>query len=214
MKHTCFQLYFQPVYAYIKGAFELAADNNFALAISSTTLVGLLHVLEEVFKIEIFGIPNVLLFCVIFTILTDAYFGTKRSLKEARVARDNAAACDPLSPDFRRWQKVAELKKFKPEKLQFTFFKCLTLLAYLFFAKTLLLADQDGAFSDLFGFASSLILKAPLAIFWYYDFKSIGNNAAYLHGKKAPIFTIVERIFELKLKKHLTPSQNDIDNQI
>jgi hypothetical protein len=75
------------------------------------------------------------------------------------------------------------------------------LLGYLYFAKTLLTADADNALGQILGFTSGLILKAPVAIFWYYDFKSIGENAAYLYGKKAPIFTIVESIFELRIKK-------------
>lgn len=198
---TCFEVYFQPVYLYIKRTIDLATDNNYRLTFTSTFFATVSEIIQELFKVDLFGIPNALLCLVILTILIDAYYGIRKSVKQSKEALIHAQFYQEGSPDYRRQMKVHELKKFNPHKLQFTFFKALTLLGYLYFAKTLLAADSDGTFGQILGFTSGLILKAPIAIFWYYDFKSIGENSAYIFGKKAPIFTIVESIFELKLKK-------------
>ena len=69
-------------------------------------------------------------------------------------------------------------------------------LYYLFFIKNLIQADVEGELGSILGFTSGVMLKVPVAIFWYYDFKSIGENSTYIYGKKAPIFTIVESIVE------------------
>jgi hypothetical protein len=198
---NCFQLYFQPVYLYVKRVFCLATDNNYNLTITSTTFAGVSQILEHFFAIDLFGIPNALLLLVMMTILVDAYYGVRKSIKQSKEALVHAQFYEVGSPDYKRQMRIHQLRKFNPTKLQFTFFKSLTLLGYLYFAKTLLTSDADNALGQILGFTSGLILKAPVAIFWYYDFKSIGENATYLYGKKAPIFTIVESIFELRIKK-------------
>lgn len=203
IKTTCLELYFNPIYLYIKRSFELAIDNNFAVTIMSGFIISILKIIECFFEIRFFGVPNLLLFLVILTVLIDAYWGIKKSKRIAKEALLNSRNLEPGTLKHKKELRVYELKKFRPEKLQFTFFKCLTLLGYLFFAKTLLNSDEDGMLADVIGFTSAVILKIPLAIFWYYDFKSIGNNAAYVHGKKASIFKIVESIFEIKLSKYL-----------
>jgi len=43
--------------------------------------------------------------------------------------------------------------------------------------------------------------KIPVAFFWYYEFKSFGENSTFVYGKKAPIFNIVEMMFEPKISK-------------
>lgn len=198
---TCFEIYFQPVYIYIKRSVDLAVDNNYALSITSATLVGVLQSIELIFNVNFFGVSNWLLLLVLGTVLLDAWYGIKKSKKQSKEALREAKGLDVNTPEYRKLMRVHELKKFKPQKLQFTFFKCVTLLGYLYFAKTLLSSDANNFLGEALGFTSGLLLRAPLAIFWYYDFKSIGDNAAYIHGKKAPIFTIVESIFEFRITK-------------
>jgi hypothetical protein len=78
---NCFQLYFQPVYLYVKRVFCLATDNNYNLTITSTTFAGVSQILEHFFAIDLFGIPNALLLLVMMTILVDAYYGVRKSIQ-------------------------------------------------------------------------------------------------------------------------------------
>ena len=48
---------------------------------------------------------------------------------------------------------------------------------------------------------SEILIRVPIALFWYHEFKSIGENSAYIFEKKAYIFTIVGYIFEPRIKK-------------
>ena len=156
----------------------------------------------DLFKIDAFGVPNFLLFLVISTVLIDARFGIKKSVKQSKESYIKSLSFEEGSPEKKKLLKISKLQEFDPKKLQFTFFKCLTLLGYLYFAKHILeVTDKESTLSEIIGFTSGVVTKAPLAIFWYYDFKSIGENAAYLYGKKAPIFTIVEKLFEPKLNE-------------
>lgn len=200
---NCFQLYFNPVYIYVKRSFDLATDHYGAPLYISTVLTGVIEYLADFMKIPHFGMSNFLVFLVLITVFIDAYFGIKSSLKKSKEALLKAQEFTIETPEYRRYMKVYDLKRFRAEKLQFTFFKCLTLLGYLFFIKNLIQADVEGELGSILGFTSGVMLKVPVAIFWYYDFKSIGENSTYIYGKKAPIFTIVESIVEFKIKNYL-----------
>ena len=200
---SCFQLYFNPIYLYVKRSFDLAMDNNAVMLWTVTFITTVYEFIIEVLQIKTFGMPNLLLLLVIVNVFIDAGFGIKKSLKQSKEALAEAMVTQTGTPEHKKLMKVHELKKFNVTKLQFTFFKCVTLVGYLFFAKNLIQADTDGILGSILGFTSGVMLKIPVAIFWYYDFKSIGNNSAYIYGKKAPIFTIVENILEFKIKNYL-----------
>lgn len=200
MGTNCFSIYFSPIYIYIKKVFELAFQNDAEIGVRAISFMTVYQLICEIIKIDFFGVPNFLLFLVILTVLIDASFGISKSIKQSKEYSLEASLITEDSPEKRMLLKKVEIHKFDPKKLQFTFFKCLTLLGYLYFAKHILsVENNETSLSSIIGFASDVVTKAPLAIFWYYDFKSIGDNSAYLYGKKAPIFNIIEKIFEPKI---------------
>ena len=199
MAQTCFKIYFNPIYIYLKRVYNLTFDNDNYLLIFSLSASTLMTFLTEIFNINFFGVSNSLLLIIISTILIDAIYGVKRSLKESRIAKIKAISL-PVGPERKKYIRIYQLKKFSSRKLQFTFFKALTLLAYLFVIKNILsYDDNETVLSEILGLSTAIVLKIPLTIFWYYDFKSIGDNMAFLLGKKPPIFVIIEKIFELRL---------------
>lgn len=202
----CFTTYFFPIYIYVKKAISLTFDNPFVF-VTSINIIGAIDIIKSILKINLFGIDNILLLSVILTALIDAYFGVRKSVLESKEALEKALEYEIGSSEYKRWIKVSKIKEFQLGKLQYTFFKCFTLLGYLFFVKTLL--GYDSSLLETFlGYTSTIILKIPLALFWYYDFKSIGNNSSYVYGKKAYIFTIVEALFELQIKKQFEKLNN------
>jgi hypothetical protein len=206
-------MYFNPMYLYVKRIITFTLEDDAIKIFTSISLLGILKLTEEFFKVNYFGVTNGLLVWVIGTILIDAFFGTKKSLIESKMFLKQALLIKSNTAKKRMLLKKAELKKFNPLKLQFTFFKVLTLLAYLFFAKNILEQDAgEGTLLTIIGIASGVAIKAPIAIFWYYDFKSIGSNLEYLLGKKPPIFVVVEKIFEPKIFKFLNSDKTDLDN--
>lgn len=199
---NCFQIHFQPMYLYVKKAISLAFDNDSKLLCSASIYSFGSQILQDFFNVNYFGVSNLTLLFVLGTILADAYYGIRKSVMESRIAKNNYESIPDDTPEKRAFYKTYQIKKFNPAKLQYTFFKAFTLLAYLFFAKSILDSDPDGDLMiSIIGFSSAVILKAPVIIFWYYDFKSIGENTAFVFGKKAPIFQIVEKIFEPNLMK-------------
>ncbi|SFU48880.1 hypothetical protein SAMN05216480_10525 [Pustulibacterium marinum] len=196
MSATCFEIYFNPVYIYVRNTLLFAADNNFKTTKTSLVASTLLEAGQYVLGIDLFGVSMPLIAWVLITVGFDAWYGIKKSKKQALEAYSNAMKFPKDSPEHRKEMRVYKLKKYDPKKLQFTFFKCFTLLAYLAFAKVLL-SEGNG----ILDFTLQVLTKAPIAIFWYKDFKSIGDNTAYIYKKKAPIFTIVESIFEPRIKK-------------
>lgn len=200
MMKTCFQIHFQPIYLYIKKAFDLAFNNDSAVLLTTTSIATTVQVVQSWLDVNYFGVSNLTLLLVIGTILIDAFYGIKKSLKESYKAKLKYDAVEEETPEKRAYYKTYQLKKFRPGKLQYTFFKALTLLGYLFFVKNILVEDPGGTLmTEIIGFSSTIVLKAPIVIFWYYDFKSIGDNAEFIYGKKAPIFKIAEKIFEPKI---------------
>lgn len=208
MKTTCLQMYYQPIYLYIKKAISLAFNNDSTLLLSASAFSIGTEILQDFFNVNYFGVNNLTLLLVIGTILLDANYGIKKSIKESKIALKNYNSIVDDTPEKRALYKAYELKKFNPLKLQYTFFKALTLLGYLFFVKSLINSNIEGdVMLELIGFGSVIVLKAPIIIFWYYDFKSIGENTEFLYGKKAPIFSIVESIFEFRISNFLNKNK-------
>lgn len=212
---NCFQAYFEPIGLYIKKVYHIALDNDFAVGGMALIATSIGTALNEFLDVNYFGVTNVLLLIVICTVFVDAIFGIKKSLILAREAHKKAYEYPKGSFQRKRFLRAFEAKKFSGKKLQFTFFKCLTLLGYLFFAKKLLeigegnLLDEKTFVDSVLNFSTEIIVKAPVAIFWYYDFKSIGQNLEFLLGKKPPIFKITEMIFEPRIFKFLNNEENN-----
>ena len=200
---SCFSRYYSPVTDYVSKTVSLAFDNNSVVWIIVAFMSFSIECLKYFFNIDFFGVSNEILFLVVVTILFDAYYGVKRSLSIAKSAEFQLAKIKGDTPEKRMLMKVIKMKKFNTDKLQFTFFKCLTLFAYLYFAKKILEVDIEdmSPLAQVIGFSTAVVIKIPLAMFWYKDFKSIGENMEFLFKKKLPIFPIVESIFELKFKQ-------------
>lgn len=219
MKINCFQSYFEPIYIYLKKVYQIALDNDFAVGGTALIATSIGTALNEFLDVNYFGVTNVLLLIVIATVFVDAGFGIKKSLILAKRAHFKAFEFPEGSFQRKRFLREFEAKKFSSTKLQFTFFKCLTLLGYLFFAKTLLEIGEENLLAEetlvdsVLNFSTEIIVKAPLAIFWYYDFKSIGENTEFIYGKKAPIFTITEMIFEPRIFKFLKGEETVKNNE-
>lgn len=206
---NCFTTYYDPICVYLKKVGEMASANDFEITIRVVSLSAVFQFASKLVEIEVFGVPNFLLLLVISTTLFDAWFGIQKSIKMSKEFMLASLDFDVGSPEYKMNIKKASLHGFDAKKLQFTFFKCVTLLGYLYFAKNILEHEQESNLADIIGFASGIVTKAPLAIFWYYDFKSIGDNAEYLHGKKAPIFKIVEQIFEPRINRFFESNNNE-----
>jgi hypothetical protein len=174
-------------------------SDGYNVAIASSTFVCFVEFITRAFEIEVFGVPNTVLFAIFATIAIDAYYGIRKSVMQSKAAFEMASLYGD-GPEYRKLMRTHETKKFQLSKLRYTFFKCFTLLGYLYFANKLLQFDANSDLLAIVGFAGSLVLKVPLTIFWYYDFKSIGENSAHVYGKKAPIFVIIEKLVDLKIK--------------
>lgn len=208
---SCFSIYFKPVTDYMKGAVDLAFDNASFVWLTALGISFSMECLTYFFGLDFFGVSNQILLLVVVTIFIDAYYGVKKSLSIAKSAEFKLLKIKENTSEKRMLMKVVKMKRFSTDKLQFTFFKCLTLFAYLYFAKIILEVDDDmSVLGQVIGFSTAVVIKVPLAIFWYKDFKSIGENMEYLFKKKLPIFPIVESIFELKFKQFFNKEKQDL----
>jgi hypothetical protein len=198
--YTCFATYFKPIYIYIKKVNDLVSANDFDLYFKSISLATIHQSIMAFYAKEYFGVSNFILLIVISTVLIDAFFGVKKSVKKSDINYSLAKKLDESDPNKARLLRLSKGYEFSARKLQFTFFKCLTLIGYLFCANHIMEPqDNDTSISMIMGFASGVAVKAPIMFFWYYDFKSIGRNIQFVYGKKPPIFSIVESIFEPRL---------------
>lgn len=159
---------------------------------------------EIIVKDNIFGTTNLVIGLVLLTVFINTGFGIRKSLIKSSKFFAKAQKFEYRKPEHRFYMRKFQNHKFSIKRVYFVFFKCLSLLGYLFFVKALL--DDGGTFFD---FTIEILCKAPIALFWYYEFKSIGENSEYIYERKASIFKIVEFIFEPRISKFLgtkTPS--------
>ncbi len=185
-------------------------QHDYEVAKVSLVFAGLSQTAYSIWSVDFLGVSNLLLFLVFANVLLDAHFGVQKSILISQKELKVAMKFPDNSPDRRMFIRKSERNKFQAKKLYYTFFKCASLAFYLYFAKNLLeVQDGTGTLAEIIGFASGVVTKAPIAIFWYYDFKSIGNNTAYIYGKKAPIFVIVEKMFDPRLKAFFDDPEYD-----
>jgi len=145
---------------------------------------------------ETFGATRLVIVMVLLTVAGNTYYGVKRSLLMQKILFSKALAFEYGSTEYRNLLRRSQRYAFSWKRLQFVMFKCFMLLGYLYFVKNLL--EGGETFWD---FSIEVLCKAPIAIFWFYEFKSIGENSTVVYGSKAKIFNIVEGIFEPRIFK-------------
>jgi hypothetical protein len=197
---NCFQLYFHDITIYIRRVVDFAIIEWPASFIALLLSIGATTA-DMVYETNIFGVSNFLLLIVMGTVAIDAYYGIRISILGSQRALQKAGRYEEGTPEHKKFMKTHELLRFSPVKLQFTFFKCFTLMGYLYFANALLESTGDGLIVEVLDFTVEVLCRVPVAIFWYYEFKSIGRNSSEIYGKKAPIFHIAEWIFEPRIKQ-------------
>lgn len=195
--HTLFQsYYFCSIVAWFKGVITLATNNEFSAGFMSIFAVLGITAAELWITDETFGATRLVIVMVMLTVLGNTIFGVKKSLLTQRILFSKALQYEYGTPEYRNFLRRSERYAFSWKRLQFVMFKCFMLLGYLYFVKNLL--DGGDTFWD---FSIEILCKAPIAIFWFYEFKSIGENSTFVYGKKAKIFNIVEGIFEPRIFK-------------
>lgn len=174
--YTCFTTYFKPIFTYVKKVNELVSANDFDLYFKTVSVATIHQSLMTFYAKEYFGVSNFILMIVITTVLIDAFFGIKKSVKKSHENYRKASKLEE-GVEKSRLLRLAKGYEFSARKLQFTFFKCLTLVGYLFCANHIMeYQENDTTIAEIMGFASGVAVKAPIVFFWYYDFKSIGRN--------------------------------------
>jgi len=176
------------------GALAYANGYKTTFAAIGVTLSG--EFIEIFMKQEYFGTTNMVLSLVFLTVFFNTYYGVRKSKVLFRYYEQRALDTEIEEKQVDLFIAKMQRNAFSAKRLQFVFFKCMSLLGYLYFVTKLL--EDNGTFFD---FTTEALCKAPVAIFWYYEFKSIGENSTVIYDKKASIFTIVEAIFELKILK-------------
>lgn len=185
----CFLAYFSPLILHLKNVLNLSIQDF--VAVGSLMVSGIVAAGSYFLDLNYFGVSNLLILIVLGTIAGNTLFGIWKSLKKSKEATLKAAK--RTGPEQRFQMKLAKRYQFDYKKLQFVFFKSLTFLAYLKIASTFL--NEGSGFLD---WTSAVVIQTPLAILWYVEWKSIGENSEYIFGKKAPIFEVTEWIFEAK----------------
>jgi hypothetical protein len=201
------------------GITALAIKNYGAVSFISLFLTGGLTISQFMINDTVFGASNFLLLIVIGTVLINTWYGIQKSLLKSKVFFMKAQHFEFGEIKYNYFLKKSNIHKFKINKVYFVFFKVFSFLGYLFFAKLLITDTIDSSAPFVIKameITAEILIRVPLAIFWYYEFKSIGENSTYVYGKKAPIFTIVEGIFEPRIFKFFgskTPTDGVHDNE-
>lgn len=194
-----FQSYYAcSLLAWIKSVLALAVNNDFLAGFMSIITVLGITAAELTVTDETFGTTKIVIAMVIGTVLLNTFFGIRKSLIKEQVLFAKAQRYPFQSKEYNAFFHRSKRYAFSWKKLQFVVFKCFMLLGYLYFVKNLLESEGSDTFLD---FSVEVLCKAPIAIFWFYEFKSIGENSTYIYGKKASIFKIVEAIFEPRIFK-------------
>lgn len=175
---------------YVKNL--LALSFNDLAAVGSLLLTGTVAGVSYLLDLNYFGVSNLLVLYVLITIGGNTGTGIWKSKVKAREAFVKAQKLK-TGPEYRLQMKLVQRYSMDLNKLLFVFFKVFTFLAYLNFAVTFL--NEGSGFLD---WTSAVAIQTPLGIFWYKEWKSIGENLEYTLGKKPGIFPVTEYIFEVK----------------
>ena len=186
----CFVAYFSPLLIYVKNLLTISFHD--LAAVGSLLITGAVAGISYLLDLNYFGVSNLLVLYVLITIGGNTGTGIWKSLKKCKEAKLKAAKLVP-GPEYRLQMKLVNRYSLDLNKLLFVFFKVFTFLAYLNFASTFL--NEGEGFLD---WTSAVAIQTPLGIFWYKEWKSIGDNLQYTLGKKPGIFEVTEWIFEVK----------------
>ena len=198
----CAYKYYRFIFEYLGDILKTLENTQYRIGYISAFYIGIIQWLKTQMQVEWFGVSYLLLGFVVFTILVDTTFGIISSNKKAKKYYNEAIKHDKNSFEYKLNRKKCKAKRFSSKKLMNTFFKILTLLAYLFFATELTKTEVDVEWvNEAFDIGIGALIKAPVAILWYHEFKSIGKHIEYIYGVKPNTFNIIQRIFEPKINK-------------
>lgn len=198
----CFYKYYRFIFEYIDQIHTTLENSQYKIGYSSAFYIALINWLKTQMQIEWFGVSYLLLGFIIFTILVDTGFGIRSSMKKSKKYYKEAIKHTKNSFEYKVNKKKSRAKRFSSNKLINTFFKIFTLLAYLFFATEITKTDAEVRWvNEVFDMGIGAMIKAPVAILWYHEFKSIGRHIEDLYGAKPNIFNIIQRIFEPRIDK-------------
>lgn len=190
--------------SWIKGIYHLVVGNQFQVGITSFFITGTLTVSDILFQESIFGTTYFVLLLVLGTVLCNTGTGIKKSLMKSQEYFQEAQKYQITSFSYRLNIRQYKSHQFDIQRLSFVFFKFFSFMAYLLVAKQLTsenVGDSAGVEMKALYLTTEILIRVPIAFFWYYEFKSIGENSTYIFNKKASIFTIVENIFEPRILK-------------
>ncbi len=196
----------------------VATENNYSVSVSSVFVIGTGTSVDLFLPNPLFGTTYFVLILVGLTVFANTLFGIWKSTLKAdkfRVVRDR---CKIGTAEYRLNHRRWNNHKFEFKKTYFVFFKMFAFFSYLLVVKALT-NDRVGNSDDweikaLF-LTTEVLIRVPIALFWYNEFKSIGENSEYVFQKKAHIFTIVGWIFEPRIAKFVgkqepsNPPRND-----
>lgn len=197
--------------SWTSGIFSLAIKNYGLTSFMSLIMTGGAVISNVLMEDSWFGTTNFVLIMVHLTLFSNAGFGIWKNNRKASIffalAQKHVKGSKEHRLNIRRWRN----HKFDIKKTYFVFFKSLTFLCYLLVVKALTADNPTGGSWEIqaLSLGTEILIRVPIALFWYYEFKSIGENSEYIFGQKASIFKIVEGIFEpriFKLIGNKTPS--------
>ena len=191
--------------------FSLAVKNHGIASYTSLFLTGGAVASKILMEDSWFGTTYFVLVMIHLTLFANAAFGILKNSRKASIffalAQKHVKGTKEYRLNIRRWRN----HKFDIKKTYFVFFKSLAFLSYLLVVKALTSDHPEGGSWEIqaLSIGTEILIRVPIALFWYYEFKSIGENSEYIFGQKASIFKIVEGIFEpriFKLMGSKTPS--------
>lgn len=189
--------------SWIQGIYNLSIENFGLVSWMSIAMTGGIVVVDFLSVETFLGTTPLVLILVMGTVFANTGFGIAKNLIKAKVffaqAQKHESTTIAHRVQIRKW----EAHKFDYKRTYFVFFKSFSFLAYLLIAKALMSDDVVGAGIEIKALyiTTEILIRVPIALFWYYEFKSIGENSEYIFGKKASIFNIVEGIFEPRIFK-------------
>lgn len=205
IKNSSLSLFF--IEEWFKRLLHLATHDDYKTSAMSIFATLGVEAVDIAFDQEYFGTTNMVLFLVFGTVLINTYYGIRKSRILSNFYKVKAQQAKNDTEQQNLFLAKMQVHKFDPKRLQFVFFKCSSLLGYLYFVTKLL--EDKGTFFD---FTTEILCKAPIALFWYYEFRSIGVNSTMVYNKKASIFKIVEGIFEPRIFEFLGNKKIKKDN--
>lgn len=205
---------------WLTGVLSLSTKNYAAATLASFMVSASVVSLDFFSTVEIFGTTELVLVMVFTTIMGNTVSGVWKNKMKARVYFARAQKYEYNTKEYRINFRRFKNHEYQFKKVAFVFFKGFAFLAYLMMVKALTSDSVAGSgeweIKALYLTTESLI-RIPTALFWYYEFKSIGENSEYIFGKpKAMIFTIAEWVFEpgiLKFRGQKTPADGRMINE-